>query len=203
MELRDIFKVIGNRIWIFVLIVAVIGVGTYFYTLNQSNKYIGSLTIYTMVNPQEDSPLFYEYDNYYTFQASESLLDTISAWFKDPAYLTKIYATANEDLPNIKFKKYATLLSIKKNIPTSLVISISSPSEEYVRNILESAKIFSINNLSEWQEKGLIKNASISASDIFIVNEKPDIMLNLMLGIISGILIAVLFIFSLEYFKKR
>jgi len=203
MELRDIFKIISQRIWIFILIIVIVGVGTYFYTQSQSSKFIGSLTIYTMINPQADNPNYYEYDNYYTFQASESLLDTISAWFKDPAYLTQIYSMANEDLPDIKFKKYATLFSIKKNIPSSLVISINSTSQDYVRNVLESAKQFSIDNLTLWQKNGLVKNASISASDIFIVNEKPDMAINLVLGLISGFVIACLFVFGLEYFKKR
>lgn len=202
MQLKEMIKVILKHIWILVIVLIIFIGGVYYYTKKQPSQFSGSLTLYTMVDPQKESIEYYDYDNYYAFQSSKNLLDTIASWFSDPAYLNTIYAMADEDLPQTTLKNYAKLFETKKNAPSSLVVSIKSSNHSYVNNLLESAKQFSQNNITQWKQIGVLQNVSIVPSDIFIVEEKANTSLNLILGAISGLIISLLIIFGIEYFKK-
>jgi capsular polysaccharide biosynthesis protein len=206
MELKDYLKFITKRIWLFLAIVAVIIIGTYYNTIKRPNVFTGNVTFYTVVTNQitnTQNADFYGYDSYYSTEASKNLVDTLISWFKDPSYVSSIYGSAKENLPDINLKKYSKLISTQKTIPSTFSVSISSTDEEYVKNILAASKQFVKNNIDDWTAKGLLKNVKAESTDVFVVKEKPSLSINLSIALVVGLFIGFSLVYFLEYLKQK
>ena len=164
MELREYLKILGKRIWLFIVTVLIVLLGTYFFTVIQAEKFSGSLCINTIVTSQEEhyaKGTFYQYDNYYIFRSNESFADTVVSWLKDPANVITIFDQANEQLPQTTLKKYSRIIDAKKVPPATIQITMKSEDEEYVRSIINSVKNFVEDKTEKYIDKDLINDITL------------------------------------------
>ena len=67
MLLREYLEIFAKRFWILLLIVVIVLLGTYFFTKGQKDNYAGSLTVYTLISPQQLSANDdFKFDNFPT-----------------------------------------------------------------------------------------------------------------------------------------
>ncbi len=206
MTLKKYLQIFGKRIWIFIATLVIVLVGTYVFTISSHDNYSGSLSIYTLVTKQEipkDQSTFYEYDNYYAFQSSEIFADTVITWLKDPANVSTIYAQANQALPDISLKKYSRLITAKKNEPATVQISLQSDNKEFVDKLIDSTKYFVENKVTDWQNKGLLNNTEIEISNPIVVQEKPNMLMNMGIAFIVSIVLGLALVYFTEYIQTK
>jgi capsular polysaccharide biosynthesis protein len=181
MQLREYIEIFLKRIWIFIIAIVVLTLGAYIFTVSQPDKYTGSLTIYSIINSDPKNNLqqsYYEFDNYYSFQAGGYLADTIISWLKDPVNVSWIYNDAGKDIPADNLKNYSKLIKGTKTEPATVQVTISSEDSDYVNKLIGSTEKFIINKSNEWKEKGILGNNQFDMSEAFVIKEKPPVLIN-------------------------
>lgn len=206
MQLKEYIQIFFKRIWIFILVVIILTLGTYIFTVNQPNKYTGSLTIYSVINSDPKNTKeqdFYEFDNYYSFQAGGYLADTIISWLKDPVNVSWIYEDAGKDVPAETLKNYSKLIKGTKTEPATVQVTISSEDSDYVDKLIVSTEKFIINKSNEWKEKGILANNQLDMSEAFVMQEKPPVLVNTLVAFVLSIILGLAFVYFTEYMYKE
>jgi capsular polysaccharide biosynthesis protein len=204
MTLKRYLEIIIKNVWIIIIVVLVALGATYFFTTRLPDKYTGSLTIYTYIQPDSNSHQdYYQYDGYYLYESSSLFTDSVVGWFNDPSNVSLIYDNANQQLPHTNIKNYQKLIQAKKNEQSSVQILVSSDSENYVRSVLESSREFTLNKIDSMQKKGLSKNIYLDTSDPFIITEKPSLTINMVVALIISIALGLSIVYFTEYMKVK
>lgn len=204
MQLREYLEILGRRIWILVVTILVITIATYAFTASQKDTYVGSLTAYVLIKPQENAQAtnFYEYDNYYSLQSSTIYVNTIISWLKDPSYVSSIYTKANQNIPVKDLKKYSKLITAKKLDPSAIQISVSSTNEDYVRSLISATKEFMQEKNAKLVSTNMITNANIDVSDPIIIRQKPETTTNVLIAIIASLVLGLGLVYFTEYMYR-
>jgi len=206
MTLKKYLQILGKRIWIFIITVIIVMLSTYIFTVTAPDQYSGSLSVYTLITKEatpQNQGEFYQYDNYYIFRSSEMFADTVITWLKDPANVAKIYAEADEALPEISLKKYSRLIQAKKNEPATVQITVQSENRQFVDGLITSTRDFVETKVSDWKNKGLLENTSIDISNPIIVKEKPSLILNMGIALIVSIILGLALVYFSEYMQTK
>lgn len=202
MELKEYLNmIVKNKLIIFIIIIFSCLL-TYYFTITKKVSYDGSLYVNAIVASQ-NLENEYDYDNYYSLKASESFLDIVIGWLKDPANIASIYAKTNEIFPQEKISKYSNIITSKKINPTTMQILISGESENYVKNILSSIKVFINDKSLIYSQNEYVKNANVVTGDIFVTKNIPNLYLNLIIAFFVGIFISIIFILFKGYMNKK
>jgi len=205
MQLKEYIEIFLKRIWIFIITIIVLTLGTYMFTVNQPNKFTGSLTVYSVINSDPkniEEHNFYEFDNYYSFQAGGYLADTIISWLKDPVNVSWIYENAGKDVPAETLKNYSKLIKGTKTEPATVQITISSEDSDYVNKLIVSTEKFIINKSEEWKQKGILANNQLDMSEAFVIQEKPPVLINTLIAFILSMILGLALVFFTEYMHK-
>lgn len=203
MEFKKYLKIISQNKWLLILIILISVLSTYFFSINKKVSYTGSLYANAIVNSEETTTIYYDYDNYYSLKASESYLDIVSSWLKDPASVTSIYNKANEILPETTISKYSKTITTKKVDPTTIQITVKSETIDKTKNVLSAIKNFITDKSHEYNQKGYIKNAVIVTGEIFIAKDITNININLLISGFISLILGLMFIFFINYFKEK
>jgi len=206
MELREYLKIFVARVWLFVATIIVVVGGTYVFTITRPQTYTGALTIYNVINadPQDISNgKFYEYDNFYSLEASKGYSDIIIAWLQDPSNVSQIYAQANKEIPAGNLKKFSQLIKATRIEPAAVEVFISSLDNDYVKSLLASTKQFVVNKNEDWKNKGMITDSHLDISEPIIYKDKAPILINLAIALVVGIILGLASVYLTEYLSKE
>ncbi len=201
MELKEYLKIIKKNLKLILAIGVVAALSAFLFSTFQPVEYETSLPILISKNKTQETDDF-KYDGYYALQASEMLADTIAEWTKSPATVNAIYQEA-EAFGNFgSIKSYAKKFTAKKMSSQHIEIKFNSGAKESAEKISSAAvKIINgkIKNLEENSEEEI--SFSVSGENPMIVEKKPDLLLNLFIGFISGLFLGIFIVFGKEYLK--
>ena len=201
MELKEYLKIIKKNSKLILIIGIVTAVSAFVFSILQPVKYETSLSLEIVKNKTQTTDDF-KYDGYYALQTGEMIADSIEQWLKSPEVVNAIYQKAeiSQDFKNIK--SYTKKFTAQKMSPQYVEINFKSGTIEEAKKIsaatveIMNAKIEKIEKVSE-QEISF----SISSGDPIIVENKPDAILNLIVGLISGLVLGIFIVFLRRYFR--
>jgi len=204
MELRDYLQIIGKRIWMLVLAVLIITVGTYLFTAWQPTTYDATSVVTVIMSPQKEANAdFYQYGNYYSIQASALFTDTIVAWLQDPSSVLKIYSDAQQAQPDISLNGYNKLIKTQKRPSAAVQIVFNNADKTIAENLTNSAVKFVKNKANEWTQLGIINGLNIDVSDTVVINHKPIVIQNTLIAFVTSLLVGFALVFLMEYLGKE
>lgn len=202
MELKQYIKIIKQRANLIMITAILVGLFAFVFSAVLPTAYEASLSLLiAKSNIQETSD--YKYDSFYSIQASDLFANSIVGWLKSPEVVMNIYKKANVDLPFENLRKLEKKFKAFKTSSHSVEIKFKSKSQKNAQNISEAIE-------SVLKEKAeLIKKTSqeeisfsIIGSEPVIIEKKPNLILNTIIGLISGIFLGILLAFGKEYFKE-
>lgn len=202
MELRDYVKIIGKHLWLVVCIGLLIALGAYLFSITRSVSFDGSVSMYVGKPSGKLEVKDYQYDEYYALQASSLYADSVISWLKEPSNVVKIYDNAKLDLPTEKISKLSKTIAALKQNPATISITAHADNESSVNNLLDATvKFVNLKNSSLNQNPQ--DNFTISASDISVFQNKPNVLLNSLIGLAVGLMIGLGFVFLVDYFQIK
>ena len=200
MELKEYLKIIKKNSKLILIIGIIAGVSAFVFSAVQPIKYETSLSL-SIIKDKTQVTDDFKYDGYYALQSSEIIADSIEQWLKSPEIVNAIYqkAEVEQDFKNIK--SYTKKITAHKMSPQFVEVKFKGNSREEVEKVstaiaeVVNAKIKKLKEASE-QEISF----SINSGNPVIVENKPDAVLNLIIGLISGLFVGVFFVFGRRYF---
>lgn len=204
MELRDYLKIISKRIWLFISVVVVVLAGTYIFTITQPVTYDGSTLLNVVVKKSADAQSnYYDYDNYYAIQGSSLFADTIVAWLGDPSNVYDIYSLAGLSKPDISSKNLSKLITAQKKPPASVIVNFNSTDKDKVEKLMNAINEFVVNKTGTWSKEGLMENLHVDYSAPVVIEHKPSILTNMLIGLAAGIVLGLALVFFVDYMKRK
>ena len=202
MELKEYLKIIKKNSKLILIIGIIAGVSAFVFSAVQPIKYETSLSL-SIIKDKTQVTDDFKYDGYYALQSSEIIADSIEQWLKSPEIVNAIYqkAEVEQDFQNIK--SYTKKITAHKMSPQFVEVKFKGNSREEVEKVstaiaeVVNAKIKKLKEASE-QEISF----SINSGNPVIVENKPDAVLNLIIGLISGLFVGVFFVFGRRYFSS-
>lgn len=202
MELKEAIAIIGNKIKMITAISAITAMSAFVFSAIQPMAYETSLSLLISKEGTQETDDF-KYDGYYAFQTGEILADSIQQWMKSPETVNEIYKEAgiNQDFKNIK--SYSKKFTAKKMSPQYAEVKFETPSRNEAEKI-SSAIVKVINNKAKKIQENSKQEISfkVESGSPVILEDRPDIPLNSIIGLISGAVLGIFFVLIKEYFRK-
>jgi capsular polysaccharide biosynthesis protein len=196
MELKQYWAIFRRRAWVIVLLTLIAGVASLLVSPKVQTNYISSIRVMISVAREPKTDGVYQYDGYYTWVASEYLVDDTAELAKSNAFaadLRKELAGSSVDpnaiQPAIDTKKSHRLLTI----------SFSAPNADWAAQIAgAAAKVISNQSDSyfaqlsyEKPQFSVVDPPSVTAATSGLRSDL-DIALRTILGFVAGIALALL-----------
>ena len=102
MELRQYWRIVYKRLWIVIALVAIVLISSLIFQPGRPALYQTSLRFTVAVLPESRSDDYYAYDRYYTWMASEYLVDELTEIVGSEAFARAVseeLASSDLDLP--------------------------------------------------------------------------------------------------------
>lgn len=205
MELRDYLKIIGKYWLTIVGLTALVTIATIAWSVTQPVKYESSIVI--AVNkpntvPQRNASYF-QYDKYYSIQASSLYADTLNAWLSSAGTAKEIYEKAGYAVPDVSIKKLGRIFKARRLPPVTLGVSVVDRDKEKAEKLVTAASQV-LEARTEEQRKGddpdhyftLINDTIVTAE------AKQDVPLNTAIGLIAGLILGFIVAFLRDYLRR-
>ncbi len=132
MEVSDYIKFLSKNYLIILIITAVFAAVAYIISSSSPNTYQSSASIevtrFENV-PQSEVPYF-QYDNYYSYQAASAASDNLIGWIESASTVAEVYEKAGYKLPNASIKDLSKTFTATKTVGTSAVVSFHYSSKD-------------------------------------------------------------------------
>ncbi len=204
MELRDYFKIIGKYKVVFWTIIILCGLSAFVWTKIQPASYLASntFTVNKSASLKQKDVNYYLYDNYYNVQSSGLFSQIVATWFESPSLVTEIYQKAGVEVPNVSQKTLSRTFKAVRTEPATINVSISGSNKEDLSKLLDAAAVVLQNRTNE------LNNGGDSTYDIAIFkpvvsDASSNIVLNTIIGLFAGLLLSIILILGVEYFKAE
>lgn len=201
MELKDYLSIIARRFWLLVACVIIVVAGVYVFTVRQPESWDGSLMLNIIKKAETSQTNNYQYDKFYSIQASGMFADTIVSWVSDPDSVLDVYKKANVKAPEISITNLAKILKAKKVLPASVQINYSSSDQDVVEPILKAAGEIVKEKTLTLQQLDSTNNFEITDNDPVVLKHPNSLTTNIIIGLVAGILLGLMIVFAAEYFK--
>ena len=201
MELKEYLKIIKKNSKLILTIGIITAVSAFVFSAAQPAKYETSLSLAVIKDKTQTTDDF-KYDGYYALQASEIIAVSIEQWFGSPEIVNAIYQKAKIDQDFKNIKSYTKKFTARKMSMQYVEVKFESKTREEAEKISVAA-IEIINNkvekLKESSEQEV--SFSVSSGNPVTVENKPDEILNLIIGLISGLALGIFVVFLRRYFS--
>lgn len=204
MEIRDYFKLIGKHWVIFLIIVVLGGLSASIWTKTRPQSYLASttVTVNKASNLKQQDVNYYLYDNYYNVQSAALFSQIVVSWFTSPALVKEIYEKAGVPMPNILQSKLGKIFKAVRQEPSTVNLSVSHVNKEEAGQLIVAAT-----DVLQDETNKLSKNSDslyeIAKFAPIISDNKPNLILNTLIGLVAGFLIGLILILGIEYFKEE
>lgn len=200
MELKEYFKIIekDKRVIIKTTILTLAFAIAFSYL--QKTSYESSVSLFIIKDGTQSTDEF-KYDGYYALQSGEIVADNLEKMLQSPQVVSEIYQTANIDSNFDKIKKYKKSFTAHKMSNQYVEVSFNSETRENAEKISKSItktvqqKMEQAKSSSEDEVSFSIENNAP-----VIIEKKPDIALNSLIGIFSGFFLGVIIVLIKKYF---
>lgn len=207
MELKDYLKIINKYRTVFLVAVLLILIVVVAFTFLMPAQYeaAASITVNKHSQVEQEKANYYQYDDFYSIQAAGFFADTIANWVASPTTVYEIYTLAEEKVPaKATLKSLAKTFKTKKQTNINTIdISIRDRNKDKVDRLVGAAVSVVKNRTDELKR-------SASAEDFFtvvdaqpvIVKVEPNYILNAIVGLILGLILAATLVLGVNYFKE-
>jgi len=202
MELREYFKIIGQYFKIFIVIVILGGVAAFLFTKFQPASFTASTTFTVNKSSVLDQSQisYYLFDNYYNVQSAGLFSQIVTTWFESPALVKEIYEKAGLDVPQVSQRKLSKTFKAVREEPATINVTISGEDKEQLDKLINAAAAVLQEKTNE-----LGKNADsfyeIAKFNPIVTENKVNLWLNTLIGLLAGVLIGALIALAIDYFK--
>ena len=200
MELKQYLKIVRKNSKLILAIAVLAALFSFIFSAIQPAKYETSLSLLISKNKTQETDDF-KYDGYYALQAGEIMADSAEQWLKSPEVVNAVYQKAgvNQDFRNIK--SYTKKFTARKMSSQYVEVKFNTPAKKEAEKI-SRAIVEIINDKAEalGKNSGEEVSFSVSGTNPVIVEDNPNIFLNLFIGFISGLALGVFAVFGKRYF---
>ncbi|MCK4525328.1 MAG: hypothetical protein KAU07_02745 [Candidatus Andersenbacteria bacterium] len=200
MELKEYLKIIKKDLKLIIIIGIITAVSAFLFSAMKPAVYETSISLAINKNKTQNTDDF-KYDGYYALQTSEMLADTIVEWTKSPTIVDSVYQKSgvNQNFKNIK--SYTKKFTAKKMSSQHVEVKFKSDTRENAEKIsLAVMEIISAKTKTLEENSGKEIAFSVSSENPVIVENKPEVFLNLFIGLVSGMIFGVFIVFLRRYF---
>jgi len=201
MELKEYIKIIRKNFKLILGVAIITGISAFLFSITQPIKYEASLSLFINKDKTQETDDF-KYDGYYALQAGEMITGSIVEWLKSPEVVSSIYQKAEVEHSFKNIKSYTKKFAVKKMSAQYVEVKLKMNNKEDVEKIsLAIVEVIKsrIKNLGENSEQEL--TFLIESGKPVIVETRPDAILNLIIGLVSGFALGIFVVFGREYFK--
>lgn len=196
----SIFK---KYFWVIILITSVGLISALVFSFVKSAYYDTSISFSINRINQQETPE-YQYDGYYSIQASDLFSQTVMSWFLTPSVLLEIYEEAVIDPQISSIEEISSRFKTKKFSPQNIVVRFKEKDNQRAEKL--SAAIIKI-----IQDKSIESNRTSSQKALFevignkpvIVERTPIIWLNSLIGLIAGFIFSVVVVYIIDYLRQE
>ena len=132
MEVKDYIRFLSKNYIAVIIITLTFALITYLITIAQPNTYQSSASLEVIkleTKPQSETPYF-QYDNYYSYQAASAASDNLIGWIESAATVAQVYNKAGYQIPSANIKDLSKTFTATKTVGTSAIVSISYSSKD-------------------------------------------------------------------------
>ena len=201
MELKEYLKIVKKNFKLIIIIGIITAVSAFVFSVAQPIEYETSLSL-TIAKDKTQTTDDFKYDGYYALQSSEIMANSIEQWLKSPETVNAIYRRAQVDSEFKNIKSYTKKFIAKKMSSQYVEVKFKSSATEEAKKIstatteIINAKVEKLKESSEQEISFLV-----SSENPVIVESRPDAILNLIIGLISGMALGVFVVFLRRYFS--
>lgn len=205
MELREYFRIIGKYKFIFWAVVIIATLGTLIYSKMQPQTFLASTTL--TVNKgsalKQSDVNYYLYDNYYNVQSSALFAQIVTSWFGSAAVVKDIYAKAGLDLPNVSQRTLSKTFKAVRIEPATIYVNLTiSDKDKATKLVTASAQVMQdkTNELGRSDKENVYDIVNFTP---LVSETTPNLWLNTVIGLVSGILFGIILCLGIDYFRKQ
>lgn len=205
MELRDYLKILGQSWLSIALITLIVAVLTAVWSVAQPIKYESAITM--MVNKPNTVPQrsanYFQYDKYYSIQASSLFADTLTAWLSSPSTAKEIYEKAGLTVPNVNLKKLGRIFKPRRMPPVALSVTVTDQDLDKAEKLVNAAADV-LEEKTEQQRKGDDPDHyfTLISGSVVTAEAKPDLLLNTLIGLVGGFILGLIVAFLRAYLRQ-
>jgi len=203
MDLKSYLMIIKKHLWLLIITIVIVTLGSYLFTVTRPITYDANSTINVLIKSAEQAPNYYEYDNYYSLQAGSLFADRVLIWFQDPAIVQEIYQKAQLNLPDVDMKNMSKLINARKKNPASVIVSMNQADKDTVKKIVDASTSVIAQKTQDLTKNESIKNIVLDISPTVVSEKKPATLLNTLIGLAAGLILGLALVFLTEYFRKK
>jgi len=204
MELREYFKIIGKYKLVFWTIVVVATLGTFLFTKLQPKSYLATLTL--TVNKatavKQSAVNYYLYDNYYNVQSSSLFAQIVTSWFGSAGIVKDVYDKAGITLPNVSQKALTKTFKATRIEPATIYVSLTGADKEQVTKLINASAAVMQDKANELGRSDTENVYDVVNFTPVVSETTPNIWLDTIIGLITGILFGAIVSLGIDYFKK-
>jgi capsular polysaccharide biosynthesis protein len=200
MELKEYIKIIQTDKNVIIKTAILTLAFSVFFSYLQKTSYESSVSLFIAKDGTQSTDEF-KYDGYYALQSGEIIADSVEKMLQSPQIVSEIYQDANIDSDFDKIKRYKKSFIAHKMSNQYVEVSFNSETRENADRISESItkvvkqKMEQTKNSSEDEI-----SFSIERNTPVIIEKKPDVALNSLIGLISGIFLGTIIVLVKKYF---
>ena len=201
MELKEYIKIIKNDLKLIFIIALITSFSAFLFSFLQPVKYETSLSLLLSKDSSQMTDDF-KYDGYYALEASGILADSIVQWIKSPELISSVYQKAQIDGKFKNLKSYTKKITAKKMSQQYIEVKFETNNIDQA-NKISVAIIDEINNKIQNIKKDSEEEIAflISNENPITIKKEQNIFLNSIIGLISGVMLGIFFVFFKRYLK--
>lgn len=205
MELRDYLLIIKKSWGLIVWITLLITIATIIWSVTQPIKYEAGVTI--VVNKSNPVPQrnanFFQYDKYYSIQASSLQADTLAAWLTGPGTAQEIFAKAGYVVPDESLKKLGRIFKPRQLPPVTLIITLTDKDKTKAEKLVQATVTLLDEKTKEQRKNDDPDNYfSIISGPTVVAQAKQDLLVNTLLALLGGAIVGLIVAYLKHYLKE-
>lgn len=200
MELKEYFRIIKKDKGVIIKTTILTLAFAIAFSYLQKTSYESSVSLFIIKDGTQSTDEF-KYDGYYALQSGEIVADNLEKMLQSPQVVSEIYQNADIDSNFDKIKKYKKSFTAHKMSNQYVEVSFNSETRENAEKISKSItktiqqKMEQAKSSSEDEVSFSIENNSP-----VIIKKEPDIALNSLVGIFSGLFLGMIIVLIKKYF---
>lgn len=204
MELREYTKIVKKNLPLLIVLAAAFGGLFFLVSKNLPTTHTASLTVYVKRQATEASADYYTFDGYYSQQAAEKFTETVVGFLKSKDILLASAKLAKLPTDQESLEQLESSIKIKQVAPQLVNLEVTKEEAEAARTFctaVAQATTERINLLNQTGDKSI--SVDLLNVEPLVEKNEPKIFLNSVVGILTGILLALLYVFLREYFANN
>ena len=204
MELMDYLKIIKKYLAIFSIIVLISTALAFILTKAQPITYTAATTFNATKSAKVNPAEIYDPANKICsgLQLSSEYSQMVTAWFNSPAIVQEIYHQADLTVPDITQDNLAKTFKALHTPEGVISVTVSGQNPEELPRLLTAANSVLQSKTNDLSDRNNY-NYQLSEETPVVTKDATHLGLNTLVGLVSGIILAIVATMALEYFRKN